>query len=133
MPLGSSPCGLAALCLQAFVAAGGCHAAGRRSCSRHAAGRCSCGRRAVGDCRAVGGFPCRWLPLQGALAIVDRSLAGGQAVVDRLSMGPGRGWPPSFLVAFVVKMQQERVEQFYAMQSHHTEGREVNRWGRPKL
>ncbi|RWW43871.1 hypothetical protein BHE74_00050421 [Ensete ventricosum] len=36
-------------------------------------------------------------------------------------MGAGRGWPPLLLTAFAAKMQQERVELFYMIQSHRTQ------------
>ncbi|RRT68350.1 hypothetical protein B296_00020499 [Ensete ventricosum] len=34
--------------------------------------------------------------------------------------GPGYGRPPPFLAVFNAKIQQECVEQFYVIQSHHT-------------
>ncbi|RWW55097.1 hypothetical protein BHE74_00038281, partial [Ensete ventricosum] len=34
---------------------------------------------------------------------------------------PCRGWPPLLLAAFTAKTQQERVERFYVIQSHHTQ------------
>ncbi|RWW40678.1 hypothetical protein BHE74_00053885 [Ensete ventricosum] len=36
----------------------------------------------------------------------------------RPCMGAGCGWPP-LLATFAAKTQQERVEQFYTIQSHH--------------
>ncbi|RZS26193.1 hypothetical protein BHM03_00059499 [Ensete ventricosum] len=38
----------------------------------------------------------------------------------RPCMGAGRDWPP-LLVAFAAKIQQECIERFYAIQSHHTQ------------
>ncbi|RWV91245.1 hypothetical protein GW17_00046481 [Ensete ventricosum] len=59
-----------------------------------------------------------------ALAAAGHPLIGGLgrglAVGGRLCMGAGRSWPPLLLAAFATKMQQERVEQFYVIQSHHT-------------
>ncbi|RRT35899.1 hypothetical protein B296_00013539 [Ensete ventricosum] len=37
--------------------------------------------------------------------------------------GPAWGWLPLLLVAFATKTQQERVERFYVIQSHHTQFR----------
>ncbi|RWW10112.1 hypothetical protein GW17_00026361 [Ensete ventricosum] len=48
-------------------------------------------------------------------------LGRGLAVGGRACMGVGRGWPPLLLVAFTPKIQQECVERFYMIQSHHTQ------------
>ncbi|RZR96979.1 hypothetical protein BHM03_00026087, partial [Ensete ventricosum] len=81
---------------------------------------------------APAGWPQPTAPVQGALAVTNRPFAGGldhsrppliggQAVVGRPCRRLGRGWPPILLlVAFGAKMQQERVERFYVIQSHHT-------------
>ncbi|RWW37111.1 hypothetical protein BHE74_00057817, partial [Ensete ventricosum] len=65
------------------------------------------------------------LPCGLALAVAGCPLAGGlgrgQAVDGRPFMGDGCGWPPLLLAAFAAKMQQERVEQFYMIQSQHTQ------------
>ncbi|RWV81803.1 hypothetical protein GW17_00056745, partial [Ensete ventricosum] len=80
-----------------------CKGPGRsRSCPRTAAapagGRPSCtmAMRVAALCRGPGRSrrpPCRW---------------------------PGHAWLPLLLIAFAAKTQQERVERFYAIQSHHT-------------
>ncbi|RRT31877.1 hypothetical protein B296_00058536, partial [Ensete ventricosum] len=73
-------------------------------------------RLAAGD-RACGWrfCPCgrRWPPFR---AGPGRGLAVG----GRPYIGAGRGWSP-LLIFFAAKMQQERVERFYAIQSHHTQ------------
>ncbi|RWW16419.1 hypothetical protein GW17_00019700 [Ensete ventricosum] len=60
-----------------------------------------------------------------ALDTSNRPLVGGLgrglAVGGRPCMGVGRGWPPLLLAGFAAKMQQECVERFYAIQSHHTQ------------
>ncbi|RRT63478.1 hypothetical protein B296_00030410, partial [Ensete ventricosum] len=65
------------------------------------------------------------LPFGLALIAASRPLAGGLgrglAVGGRPYMGAGRGWPPLLFATFVVKTQQEHVERFYVIQSHHTE------------
>ncbi|RWW15603.1 hypothetical protein BHE74_00058268 [Ensete ventricosum] len=67
-----------------------------------------------------GPWPQPVTPLQGALATVDRPLAGGHTMADCPYRRPGRGWPPILLlIAFAAKIQQ-RVERFYVIQSHHT-------------
>ncbi|RRT32168.1 hypothetical protein B296_00040359 [Ensete ventricosum] len=61
------------------------------------------------------------------------SLQGALAKVGRDCRRPGRGRPTILLLtAFVAKMQQEHIERFYTIQSHHI-GREENRRWRPKL
>ncbi|RZS22617.1 hypothetical protein BHM03_00055419, partial [Ensete ventricosum] len=45
----------------------------------------------------------------------------GLAMGGRPCMGAGRGWLPLLLAAFAAKTQQEHVERFYAIQSHHTQ------------
>ncbi|RRT54495.1 hypothetical protein B296_00034528 [Ensete ventricosum] len=40
----------------------------------------------------------------GALATVDRPLAGGQAMADHLCKGSGHFQPPYFLAVFIAKM-----------------------------
>ncbi|RZS23259.1 hypothetical protein BHM03_00056159 [Ensete ventricosum] len=78
----------------------------------------------AGDASACRRPPCGLLPLAGAaglpfglaLAAANRPLGGGLG--RGLAMG---GWPPLLLAAFAAKTQQERIEQFYAIQSHHTQ------------
>ncbi|RWV95313.1 hypothetical protein GW17_00042068 [Ensete ventricosum] len=69
--------------------------------------------------------PCGWSPLAG-----DRPLKGPSRsrprplqVVSRPYRGAGRGPArlPPLLAAFAAKMQQECIEQFYAIHSHHTQ------------
>ncbi|RRT51185.1 hypothetical protein B296_00044860 [Ensete ventricosum] len=47
---------------------------------------------------------------------LGRDLATG----GRPCMGVGCGWLPLLLAIFTMKMQEERVERFYAIKSHHT-------------
>ncbi|RWV86505.1 hypothetical protein GW17_00051596 [Ensete ventricosum] len=61
------------------------------------------------------GWP--WLQPVAPLA---RGLGCGIVVGGRYYMGAGRGRPP-LLAAFAVKTQEERVERFYMIQSHHTQ------------
>ncbi|RWW24722.1 hypothetical protein GW17_00010967 [Ensete ventricosum] len=58
----------------------------------------------------AGCYPCerRWPPLR---AGPDHGLVVG----GRPCKGAARGWPPILLAAFGAKMQQECVEQFYAI------------------
>ncbi|RWW43642.1 hypothetical protein BHE74_00050668, partial [Ensete ventricosum] len=66
--------------------------------------------------------PRRWRPppVQVALNTAGRPLAGDQAVADRPCWRPSRGWPPILILTmFAAKMQQERIERFYAIGSHH--------------
>ncbi|RRT35728.1 hypothetical protein B296_00053498 [Ensete ventricosum] len=60
-----------------------------------------------------------------ALVVAGHPLVGvlgrGLVVGGRPYMGASRGWPPLVLTTFTAKMQQERVERFYAIQSHHTQ------------
>ncbi|RWV83174.1 hypothetical protein GW17_00055260 [Ensete ventricosum] len=64
-----------------------------------------------------------WVPLSPPRFRSSRPLTRGPGrglvVGGRPCMGADRGWP-SLLAAFAAKMQQERVERFYAIQSHHT-------------
>ncbi|RWV95868.1 hypothetical protein GW17_00041463 [Ensete ventricosum] len=64
------------------------------------------------------------LPFGLALVAASRPLIGGLgrglAVGGRPYSGAGRGWPP-LLAAFAAKIQQECIERFYAIQSHHTQ------------
>ncbi|RWW49094.1 hypothetical protein BHE74_00044783 [Ensete ventricosum] len=106
MPVGGRRCGY--------------YTAGRRSCEHCAVGDRPCGHQAIGDCPCRGPWPQPTTPLQVA-KLWPVSSARGLAVANHHCRGPGRGRPPSFLVAFVAEMQQERVEQFYVMQSHHTQ------------
>ncbi|RRT34191.1 hypothetical protein B296_00032153 [Ensete ventricosum] len=58
-------------------------------------------------------------PLAGGLGRSWLPLAANLAVGGRPCMGAGRGWLPLLLAVFATKMQQEHVERFYAIQSHH--------------
>ncbi|RRT31882.1 hypothetical protein B296_00057071 [Ensete ventricosum] len=64
-------------------------------------------------------------PLQATAPVGDHplwvGLGHGLAVGGRPCMGAGRGWSSILLAAFAAKMQQEYVEQFYVIQSHHTQ------------
>ncbi|RWW80251.1 hypothetical protein BHE74_00011412, partial [Ensete ventricosum] len=62
------------------------------------------GLAAVGRPLCTGPWSQPVAPLQGALAIADRPLAGGQVVAGHPYKSHGRGWP----------------ERFYAIQSRHT-------------
>ncbi|RWV85628.1 hypothetical protein GW17_00052565 [Ensete ventricosum] len=72
------------------------------------------------------------LPCGLALAAVGCPLAGGLgrslAMGGWPYIGAGRGWSPLLQAAFAAEMQQERVERFYAIQSHHTGRKENKRW-----
>ncbi|RWW42397.1 hypothetical protein BHE74_00052055, partial [Ensete ventricosum] len=72
----------ASVALQATVLAGACRPYGLVT-----TGRPLC----------KGPWPQLVAPLQGALATVDRPLAGGQAMASRPYRRPGRGWPPILL------------------------------------
>ncbi|RWV83968.1 hypothetical protein GW17_00054361, partial [Ensete ventricosum] len=75
----------------------------------------------------AGGCPCKGLwswpaaTLAGGLGRNQLPLVVGLVVGGRPCMGVGNSWPPLLLTAFTVKTQQECVEQFYAIQSHHTQ------------
>ncbi|RWW12999.1 hypothetical protein GW17_00023311 [Ensete ventricosum] len=75
---------------------------------------------------ATGAAPMAW-PLASVAPYGLAALAAydcpcrGLAVAGRPCRGLGYGRPPPFLATFAVKMQQERVERFYAIQSHHTQ------------
>ncbi|RRT46530.1 hypothetical protein B296_00021237 [Ensete ventricosum] len=64
---------------------------------------------------SLSGWP--WLqpaaPVQWALAIAWPWVVG--------TMGAGHGWPPLLLAAFATKTQQEHIQRFYVIQSHHTQ------------
>ncbi|RWW20974.1 hypothetical protein GW17_00014889 [Ensete ventricosum] len=87
------------------------------------AGFCPCERRRP-PLRAAAPVSGAGLPCGLALVAVGRPLAGGLgrglAVGGRPCIGVGRGWPPLLLASFTTKIQQERVERFYVIQSHHT-------------
>ncbi|RWV83824.1 hypothetical protein GW17_00054522 [Ensete ventricosum] len=78
-----------------------------------------------------GYYTCGWLPLAGGMVAAGRPLALGPwlqstaplQVVDRRCKGTGRGHArlPLARASFAAKMQQECVERFYAIQSHHTQ------------
>ncbi|RZS15969.1 hypothetical protein BHM03_00047896 [Ensete ventricosum] len=128
LPKGGHPCGwhrrpcwrqpLASVTLQAVAAlagwpqptvpAGGCRPRGR----------CFCPYEWLPPLAGAAG-----LPFGLALAAASRPLVGGLgrglAMGGRPCMGAGRGWLPLLLVAFAVKMQQECVERFYTILSHH--------------
>ncbi|RWV97499.1 hypothetical protein GW17_00039705 [Ensete ventricosum] len=83
---------------------------------------------AVGTAYARRRQPCPWAtgdacgcPVAGGLGRSRLPLVVGLAGGGRPCMGAGRGWPPLLLTAFATKMQQERIERFYAIQSHHTQ------------
>ncbi|RWV82045.1 hypothetical protein GW17_00056486 [Ensete ventricosum] len=83
-------------------------------------------RRAHRRSPACGLLPLRvaWLQPTGPCSRPGRgwlALHGGWLWVAGPPWGVGHGWPPLLLAAFVAKTQQERVERFYAIQSHHTQ------------
>ncbi|RRT34167.1 hypothetical protein B296_00053582, partial [Ensete ventricosum] len=65
------------------------------------------------------------LPCGVALAAASRPLVEGLgydlAVGGRPCIGAGRGWRPLLLATFAMKTQQECIERFYMIQSHHTQ------------
>ncbi|RWW71059.1 hypothetical protein BHE74_00021224 [Ensete ventricosum] len=89
--------------------------------------RPSCGHRARSQSPACRLLPLRVVatcgllpmraaaPLQGGLGCSRLALAAGLAVGGRPYKGVGHGWPPLLLTTFTAKMQQERVERFYAI------------------
>ncbi|RZS28557.1 hypothetical protein BHM03_00062163, partial [Ensete ventricosum] len=84
-----------------------------------------CNRLLTLKALAVVGRPCKGpgcglLPLQVAWSWPATPVRG-VAVVNRHCRGLGHGRSCPFLAAFVVKIQQECVERFYAVQSHHTQ------------
>ncbi|RWW59928.1 hypothetical protein BHE74_00033106 [Ensete ventricosum] len=120
LPRGVHPCGCP--CQGAFTpAAYGSPAAGPL-CGRHTESGCARGQllplRDVAPASGVG------LPDGLVLAAAGSPLVGGLsrglAMGGRPCMGAGRDWPP-LLVAFAAKIQQECIERFYAIQSHHTQ------------
>ncbi|RWV84718.1 hypothetical protein GW17_00053548 [Ensete ventricosum] len=95
-----------------------------RRCNRPPSSDCPCGL-AAGLRRPLAGWP--WsqpaAPLKGALPQSIAPLHGGLGYSRPPLQG---GWPWPYPVApcrdsFAMKMQQECVERFYAIQSHHTE------------
>ncbi|RWW44280.1 hypothetical protein BHE74_00049976, partial [Ensete ventricosum] len=68
----------------------------------------------AGDCPLVGGRPCMWPWPQPAAP------AGALALASHSYRWHGRGLS-RLLATFAVKMQQECIEQFYMIQSHHTQ------------
>ncbi|RWW39434.1 hypothetical protein BHE74_00055242, partial [Ensete ventricosum] len=103
-PRAVAPCGLVA---------------GDRPPCRHTAGW----PLAVATCaRHLAACPFAGTVLQAAAALVSWPqpvVPAGAA--GRPCIGVGRGWPPILLAAFAMKTQQEHVERFYAIQSHHTQ------------
>ncbi|RWV97400.1 hypothetical protein GW17_00039811 [Ensete ventricosum] len=99
------PCqGAATLATGAAAPAGG--RAGRsRSCPRATA-------TPVGDRPLQGGLGCSPPPLAGGLAAADRPCKGAGHGLARLSLARA---------SFATKTQQEHVERFYTIQSHHTQ------------
>ncbi|RWW71190.1 hypothetical protein BHE74_00021081, partial [Ensete ventricosum] len=112
------PAPFAGAALQASVPAGGCCPFGLAVADR-ARRRCPCRllpRQAALPLRVAAAPSGAGLPYGLALAAADR----GMAVGGMPFMGAGHGWQPLLLTAFAVKMQQECVERFYAIKSHHT-------------
>ncbi|RWV82408.1 hypothetical protein GW17_00056094, partial [Ensete ventricosum] len=98
----------------------------------HVDGYRPCGLAATG--RARGRLFCRRAPpltgvasltfglaLLATICPLTGGLGHGLAMGAQPCMGAGRGWPPLHLAAFAANMQQEHIERFYAIQSHHTQ------------
>ncbi|RWW17489.1 hypothetical protein GW17_00018581 [Ensete ventricosum] len=72
---------------------------------------------------SVSSCPCRRLsPLAGAAGLpFGLALAATWPWVAGLAWGQAVAGRPLLLCAFAAKTQQERVERFYMIQSHHTQ------------